>query len=212
VLERHVQEGALVRVERAFEPALDPIDVVLVPVGDPPHRDAPQASAADRVAMLRLALPEFPRLGLDTREIGRVGKSYTVDTLRELRGASPGRSLLLIVGADAFVGLPRWHQWTALFELAHVLVVPRPGVELDGQMPAPLAAQWTARVTTDAGDLRTRPAGAIYVQSVTATPISSTAVRAMLAGGSARPAGLAGLLPAAVLAYIDSNRLYKQPR
>jgi len=108
--------------------ALAPVDVVLVPAGDPPHRGAPHAVAADRVAMLRLALAEFPRLALDTREIARGGKSYTVDTLAAIRGDMPGRPLLLLVGADAFLGFPKWHRWMDLFDLAHIVVVPRPGV------------------------------------------------------------------------------------
>jgi nicotinate-nucleotide adenylyltransferase len=192
--------------------ALAPVDVVLVPAGDPPHRDAPHAVAADRVAMLRLALTEFPRLALDTREIARGGKSYTVDTLAAIRGDTPGRPLLLLVGADAFLGFPRWHRWMDLFDLAHIVVVPRPGVTLDRTLSGPLAAQWQARSTTDAGLLRARAAGSIYVQPVAAQPISSTAIRAALADGDSRAVEIAGLLPAAVLAYIESNRLYIQPR
>ena len=192
--------------------ALAPVDVVLVPAGDPPHRGAPHAVAADRVAMLRLALAEFPRLALDTREIARGGKSYTVDTLAAIRGDMPGRPLLLLVGADAFLGFPKWHRWMDLFDLAHIVVVPRPGVTLDRTLSGPLAAQWQARSTTDAGLLRARAAGSIYVQPVAAQPISSTAIRAALADGGSRAVEIAGLLPAAVLAYIESNRLYIQPR
>ena len=181
-------------------------EVRLVPSGDPPHRAAPHASAAHRVAMLKLALREFPGLALDTREIARGGKSYTVDTLAELRGEAPERPLALLVGADAFHGFPQWHRWRRLFELAHIVVVPRPGIALDDLPPA-LAAEWHARKMADASLLRARAAGTIYVQPVTAQPISSTAIRAALAGG-ARPVEIAGLLPADVLAYIDSHRLY----
>jgi nicotinic acid mononucleotide adenylyltransferase len=60
--------------------------------------------------------------------------------------------------------------------------------------------------------LRARAAGSIYVQPVAARPISSTAIRAALADGGSRAVEIAGLLPAAVLAYIESNRLYIQPR
>jgi nicotinate-nucleotide adenylyltransferase len=192
--------------------ALDPVDVELVPGADPPHRDAPHACAADRVAMLRLALAEFPRLILDTREIARGGKSYTVDTLADLRREMPARPLLLLVGADAFLGFPRWHRWTELFDLAHIVVVPRPGVPLEPALTEPLAAQWRARITGDAGVLRARTAGSIFVQPVTAQPISATGIRAALARGDARSVEFAGLLPPAVMAYIESNRLYIQPR
>jgi nicotinic acid mononucleotide adenylyltransferase len=59
--------------------------------------------------------------------------------------------------------------------------------------------------------LRSRRSGAIYVQPVTAQLISSTAIRAALARGGARSVEIAGLLPVAVLAYIESNRLYSLP-
>jgi nicotinic acid mononucleotide adenylyltransferase len=59
--------------------------------------------------------------------------------------------------------------------------------------------------------LRSRIAGSIYVQPVAPQPISSTAIRAALARGEADPVGIAGLLPPAVLAYIETNGLYIHP-
>jgi nicotinate-nucleotide adenylyltransferase len=186
--------------------ALD--DVRLVPSGDPPHRDAPRASAADRVAMLQLAVAAFPGLAVDTREIARGGKSFTVDTLADLRAEMPARPLALLVGADAFQGFPAWHRWRTLFDLAHIVVVPRPGVALERGLSDDLAAEWRARRIDDPQGLRDRPAGTIYVQPVTAQPISSSFIRAKLAAG-ASSVELAGLLPASVLAYIESNQLYR---
>jgi len=192
--------------------ALDPGDIRLVPGGDPPHRGSPRASAADRVAMLVIALREFPQLTLDTREIERGGKSYTVDTLAALRAEMPARPLVLLVGADAFLGFPQWHRWKDLFALAHIVVIPRPGIALEGRLKEPLAAEWRQRLTADPEALRTATAGSIYVQPVTAQPISSTAIRAALAAGDLGSVEFAGLLPAAVLAYIESNRLYVPTR
>jgi nicotinate-nucleotide adenylyltransferase len=189
--------------------ALAPIEVRLVPASDPPHRGATRASASDRVAMLRLALVEFPALAIDTREIERGGKSYTVDTLGSLRREEPERPLILLVGADAFHGFPKWHHWRQLFRLAHIVVVPRPGVDLETALPAALADEWNARKTDDARLLRLRTAGSIYVQPVSAHPISSTAIRAALNGGNGKPVEIAGLLPVPVLAYIDSKQLYR---
>ena len=162
--------------------------------------------------MLEIALAEFPQLALDTREIARGGKSYTVDTLADLRAEMPARSLGLLVGADALLGLPGWHRWNELFELAHVIVIPRPGIALEAPLAEPLASQWRKRLARDAGVLRTTTAGSIYVQPVTAQPISSTAIRAALACGQARSVEFAGLLPAAVMAYIESNHLYVPTR
>jgi len=183
--------------------------VRLVPAREPPHRSRPRASPRDRVAMLDLAVREFPGLVVDAREIERAGKSYTVDTLAALRADGPATPLALLVGADAFRGLPSWYRWKDLFELAHLIVVPRPGAALESGLSPDLATEWHARRTADPRDLRTRTAGSIYVQPVSPQPISSTAIRAAL--GEGHPVEIAGLLPPAVLAYIQSNGLYTQP-
>jgi nicotinate-nucleotide adenylyltransferase len=182
--------------------------VRLVPSADPPHRHPPRASAADRVAMLRLAVADAPGLTVDTREITRGGKSYTVDTLADLRAEMPARPLVLLVGADAFHGFPGWHRWRTLFDLAHIVVVPRPGVGLERGLSPELLAAWQQRRVDDPQLLRERPAGTIYVQPVTAQPISSSFIRSRLAAG-APSVEIAGLLPASVLAYIESHRLYR---
>jgi nicotinate-nucleotide adenylyltransferase len=188
--------------------ALNLPEVRLVAAGDPPHRGAPHAPARDRVAMLDLAVRDFPGLVVDTREIDRGGKSYTVDTLAGLRSEMPDRPLLLLVGADAFRGLPAWHRWREIFGLAHVVVVPRPGVAIDADLPPALAREWHARRRDDAAALRLAPAGTIFVQPVTPQAVSSSEVRAALAHRDSRSVEIAGLLPPAVLAYIESNGLY----
>src|SRR5262249_5762462 len=91
--------------------ALSLASVRLVPAGDPPHRAVPVATPGERLAMIELALAEYPGLAVDPREINRPGRSYTVTTLEELRAEVPSRSLALILGADAFVALPTWHRW-----------------------------------------------------------------------------------------------------
>ena len=189
--------------------ALSLPEIRMIPAGDPPHRDTPHASAADRLAMLELAQIEFPRLVVDPREIHRKGKSYTVQTLEELRAEDLVRPLIWIVGADALLGLPDWHRWRELFDLAHLVVASRPGVALDPVLPSPLQPEWDARVTTDPARLRTKPAGSILRQDVAPQPISATAIRAALARGADGIAAVRGLLPDGVLAYIDHNRLYR---
>ena len=180
----------------------------LVPAGDPPHRCGPVASAADRVAMLRLAVAEFPGLVVDPREVNRAGKSYTVLTLEALRREDAQRPLLLLVGADAFRGLPSWHRWRELFALAHLVVVARPGLPLGADLPPPLAAEREARLAQDPAILFSTPAGAIYEERVAPQPISATTIRAQLARGPAGAAEVSRLLPRAVLTYIDQHHLY----
>jgi nicotinate-nucleotide adenylyltransferase len=189
--------------------ALAPVEVRLVPARDPPHRGAPAASAAQRLAMLRIALARFPGLEVDTRELGREGKSYTVLTLDALRREMPHRPIALVLGADAFLGLPQWHRWREVLDLAHVIVVERPGVELAiDDLPPQLRDEWHRRVCRDAA-WRQRPAGAIVPEQVSPQAISSTAIRAALARDD--PAAVRRLLPPDVLAYIEANRLYRPP-
>ena len=190
-------------VARAFEPA----EVRLLPASDPPHRGPPQASSRQRLAMLERARAEFPRLTIEAREIERPGKSYTVLTLEELRREFGDRPLGLILGADALLGLPTWHRWRDLFGLAHLIVAARPGVTLAiDAFPPHLRDEWEARFAADRSVVRQRPAGAIVEASVTPQAISSSEVRGLLASGAMGEAR--ELLPSAVLAYIESNRLY----
>jgi nicotinate-nucleotide adenylyltransferase len=186
--------------------------VRFIPAGDPPHRSAPAASAAHRLAMVELAVADRPGFEVDPREIERRGRSYTVTTLEELRNEDRGRTLALIVGADAFLGLPTWHRWREIFELAHLVVVARPGVALEAGMPPALARERSQRLCDSASVLFARTAGAIVEPPITAHPISASAIRECLALRGKHIDSVRGLLPAAVLAYIERNRLYLPPQ
>jgi nicotinate-nucleotide adenylyltransferase len=186
--------------------ALGLASVRLIPAGDPPHRAVPVATAGERVAMCELAVGEYRGLAVDAREIDRTGRSYTVDTLEELRREDPSRPLALLLGADAFVGLPSWHRWHEILDLAHIVVVARPGIALEGQLPLTLAREWEHRYTNDPKSLSNGVAGTFHRQAITPRPVSASGIRAMLARGDI--ASVRGLLPAAVLAYIERNRLY----
>ena len=199
---------AHLELAREMRAALNLAAVRFVPAGDPPHRAAPVAGAMHRLTMVELAIADHAGLEVDAREIHRRGRSYTVDTLEELRKEVPARPLALILGADAFLGLPRWHRWRELFDLAHVVVVARPGIAFDGALSSDLAHEWSRRLHRDATILAVVPAGSIVTQPITAHAIAASAIRAQLARGAKGIAAVRGLLPAAVLAYIDRNQLY----
>lgn len=196
------------RIAAEVRAALDVPEVLLVPVADPPHRRPPGAAATDRVAMLELAIAEFDGIGVDTREVARGGRSYTVDTLRELRGEWPKRPLAWVVGADAFAGLLGWHRHRELLGLAHLVVVARPGLDLAANLRGELAQLWDAHATADARAIVDTPAGAIVTVETTPNAISATEIRAALARAPLDIAALRRLLPAAVLTYIESHHLY----
>jgi len=200
----HLRFGAEVRA------ALGLAHVLMIPAGVPPHRPPPVASAEHRLAMTELGCPEFPGLVADGREVLRPGPSYTIDTLESLHEQDRGRPLALLLGVDALQGLSGWHRWERLFTLAHLVVVERPGTEFDATTLVPqLRVQWERRIATDPSRLSRQLAGAIVRVSIAPQPISSTAISAALARGAAGRAEVAGLLPSAVLAYIDRNQLYR---
>ncbi|HMA11636.1 MAG TPA: nicotinate-nucleotide adenylyltransferase [Steroidobacteraceae bacterium] len=175
--------------------------VLFIPAGQPPHRGAPRTAAAHRLEMVRRAVAGNPRFEADAREVNRPCPSYTVDTLSELRAELGNeRPLWLLLGADAFLGLPSWHEWRRLFELAHIAVAARPGTQLltSDAMPEELKNEVLPRRAA-AG-----PAGSVQLLQTTPLDISATAIRDTLAGhGSARY-----LLPDAVLDYIHEHQLY----
>jgi nicotinate-nucleotide adenylyltransferase len=156
-------------------------EVRFLPTGNPPHREQTQASAEERLAMVRAAVADQPGFAVDDRETRRGGLSYSVDTLAELRGESPQRSICLLLGMDAFLGLPNWHRWREILELAHVVVAHRPGWKAPTQ--GPLGEVMVDRGTGSVRDLHDATAGRIYVHAVTQLEISSTDLRALIARG-----------------------------
>ena len=88
------------------------------------------------------------------------GVSYSVDTLTELRRENPERSLCLLLGMDAFLGMPNWHRWREIFDLAHIVVAHRPGWRAPAQ--GPLGEVMVDRGTGSVRDLHTR-AGREYL-------------------------------------------------
>ncbi len=156
-------------------------EVHLMPAAVPPHRPPPTASPEQRIAMLRAALQGQSRLTLDGRELRRVGPSYTIDTLVELRAEQGERPLILLLGADAFAGLPSWHRWMEIFDLAHIGVLSRPGIDVT--LPSALAQAIEKRRVSSAHELRRRPAGKVIELAVTPLEISATHIRELLAAG-----------------------------
>jgi nicotinate-nucleotide adenylyltransferase len=152
-----------------------------LPCGQPPHRGRPVAPGEVRLRMARAAVSGHPGMLVDDRELRRDGPSYSVETLLDLRRDFPDRSLCLIVGMDAFVGIPSWHRWQELFELAHLVVARRPGWEAVD--PGLMDAVLKQRLSDDIADLHRDRSGRIYVHSVTQLEISSTAIRKMVASG-----------------------------
>ena len=137
-------------------------------------------AAADRAAMVELAIAGTPGFALERAELERPGPSYTVDTLRILRAREPATQFVVLLGADAAAELHRWREPEALMQLARVAVMTRPG----------------AAAGTGPGIWRVVPVPAIE--------ISATAVRERVRTG--RPVRY--WVPDLVADYIAMHRLY----
>ncbi len=155
--------------------------LAFLPAGDPPHRAAPLADAATRLAMVRAAVQDDERFLVDDRELRRAGPSYTVLTLEELRAERGSQPIALIMGMDAFAGLDRWHRAAELIALAHLVIAIRPKAAAPAQGLA--AALLRERRCDDPAALAASPAGRIYVSQGTQLDLSSSAVRRVVAAG-----------------------------
>lgn len=181
------------------------LDLLLfVPALAPPHKERRLTSFGHRLAMLEAAVGDDPRLSISLIEAERPAPSYTVDTLRELRRRLGSRQLYLIIGADMFAEIRLWYHYRELFQLAHLIVVARPGFPLVDMadrvaaLPGPFSHDPAAQAW-----LRDDGFRIFYLPDV-AIQVSSSQVRALLAQG--KP--VTGFLPAPVQEYIRQHRLY----
>ena len=179
--------------------------VLFIPAGQPPHRGVPRTDATHRLEMVRRAIAGNPFFSADAREVERASPSYTVDTLTALRAEQGNdQALWLLLGADAFLALPTWHEWRRLFDLANIAVAARPGARppQSDDLTEPLKSEVLKRRVADGSAAGS--AGAVLLRKMTPLDISATAIRDTLKRrGSARY-----LLPDAVLDYIYEHQLY----
>jgi len=177
-------------------------DVRFIPCGDPPHRGTTYADAELRFRMVQVAIAGQDGFASDDREIYRDGPSYTIDTLISLREEFPDRSLGLILGMDAFLGLPKWHRWDEILDIAHIVVAHRPGWRAPdiGPLGELLSEHGTHRVD----DLHDAKQGRIHIHAVTQLEISSTEIRDLVA--ARRDPRF--LMPDAVRDVIEESKVY----
>jgi nicotinate-nucleotide adenylyltransferase len=162
-------------------------EVRVIPAGQAPLRaGAPVASAADRVAMCRLAFAEHPWAVVDDRETRRAGTSWSVDTARELVREHPDALRVWILGADQLARLDRWKDVVELCGLVEFAVLSREGIST---LPPPSLATVIRLSVLKAPEVR----------------VSSTALREALRRGDSPRNGL----PLGVARHIDERSLYQ---
>lgn len=178
--------------------------VRLLPCKVSPFKSSAHATSQHRVNMLNLIADNSELLAVDDRELRRATPSYTYLTLRELAQESAGNNTLFwIMGMDALLDFPQWHQAEEIMQLCHVLVLPRPGyaaaIKPDNQ-------SWLERYLTDKVEsLDEQPVGHIFITATNMLDISSTQIRQITQAGQ-QPRFL---LPGGVWNYIKRNKLYQ---
>jgi nicotinate-nucleotide adenylyltransferase len=183
--------------------ALD--EILFVPSKDPPHRfPAPHVSAFHRFAMAALAIDGLGGCRVSDAELRRDGRSYTADTLRQFQGAgwAPWQ-VFFVIGADAFAEIATWHEYPTVLELAHFVVVARPGTTIDTAMAS--TPDLRPRVRPISVSPSTGGAPGIFVIEATTRDVSSTMIRERLAAG--RP--IDDLVPSTVARHIVTHHLYR---
>jgi nicotinate-nucleotide adenylyltransferase len=188
---------------RAARAALRLDRVEIVPTRIPPHRRLqPSASPFHRFAMAALAVNGVDGITVSDMELAAPGPSYTADTLTRLHDAGLSASqIFFIVGADAFAEIETWARYPEVVDLAHFIVISRPGYPLTAlpeRLPA-LAARMTREVNPS--DV---PETAIFLVEAETPDVSSTEVRRRIA----RREPLTGLVAPVVEAHIVQHGLY----
>ena len=171
--------------------ALDALHII--PTGDAWHKDRALTPSPHRLAMTRLAFAQVPRTVVDSREIDRLGATYTVDTLQALQSEYPEARLFLFIGADQANAFQTWHRWRDILSLAQVVVAHRP---LSGQEST--ASQWHNAVSPDVQRL-----------DMPSLNVSATAIRAHVAQSPHPVPQVPAWLPANVQHYIEKHSLYR---
>ncbi len=181
-------------------------EILLVPCGSPVHRPQSNTPASARIAMLELAVRDKGGMQVDPRECRSDTPSYTYDTLSAIRSEQPNAVLHLLLGLDAFLAFSTWHRWQEIFELAHVIVVARPGYELsEAKLESVLRDELRKRKVDEVDDVKHSSAGKILFLSLKTADISSTEVRMSVRSHK----DVSQYLDEDVAAYIRTHKLYQ---
>lgn len=165
----------------------------VIPTGVTPHKDMKgNATAADRLEMCRLAFADMEGVIVSDLEMKREGKSYTVDTLRELY--DPNGRLFLLMGTDMLMTLDQWREPDEIFRLCYPVYIRR---ETDESLDQAIVEKITSYQEKYGKVVRRIVAPAIE--------LSSTDIRAAVA----EDFPIEGAVPPAVAAYIREHNLYR---
>ncbi len=113
---------------------LSPDRILVIPAGIPPHKTLADGtpSPEDRLRLCRMAFGSVPGAEISDMELRREGKSYTVDTLRQIRREEPEAEIFFLVGTDMLLYMEQWYEFREIFSLCDLAALPRD----EGDLPA----------------------------------------------------------------------------
>ena len=169
-----------------------------VPAYAAPHKQSHAAvSAFHRFAMIAIAIAPFDAFRVSSIEADAKEKRFTVDTLELMRAQNPDGELLFVLGTDMYQDFETWKNYRALFALAHLVVVNRPGFAFREDLAPYRVIREGEQITLP------RTPGVFYLPFVE-QPVSSTAFRE----ARERRDDASGSVPPAVWNYIQKHKLY----
>ena len=193
-----------VEVAIAAKRVLELDRVVLLPSRIPPHRAVqPAATPFHRFAMTALAVNDIAGLEASDLELSAPGTSYTSATLERLHavGLQPTQ-IFFITGADAFAEIETWYRYPEVLEMAHFVVVSRPGH--DASALAALLPSLASRMRPGTKETRVASKASVFLIDWKTPGVSSSEIRSRIRRGEA----VTGLVPALVERHITQHRLY----
>lgn len=174
----------------------------LMPCSVPALKLATSASFEQRVDMLQLAIKNISDVVIDKRENDRVGKSYTLDSLKSLSKENVNRKRVLVIGTDTLMSMNQWYQWQELKNHCHLIYVSRPNVNIEE--PAKEMQRLGFNLAASAHELENSNIGYYYCLKIEEKDISSSEVRSHLLRGLS----VDKLIPENVKEYIVKNQIY----
>ncbi|SER72865.1 nicotinate-nucleotide adenylyltransferase [Gracilibacillus ureilyticus] len=122
--------GHLIMAEQVYQ-SLQLDEVWFIPNNQPPHKAEAKSGGSIRLQMTEAAIQDHPAFRVNGMELHREGKSYTIDTIRQLQSEYPDFQFYFIIGGDMVEYLPKWHQIDELMKMVPFVGVNRPGHSMD---------------------------------------------------------------------------------
>lgn len=167
--------------------------VVLMPLGDAPHKNMSSTTADERFKMVMAAVSDNPAFAVSDMEIRRSGKTYTVDTVEQIKSINPNIDIYFVMGADELESIDTWRQPQKIFSLCRVIAVSRPGYNTEG-------------LIRKIDEVKKKYKGEAYFLEIPSLDISSSDLRKKIKDGKS----VKYLMPKEAEKYIIEHDLYKE--